>query len=144
MPKDDEERIQALIEIQRKLEDRIPVAQKSSNKRIKEIQSIANPSRNGKTPLHDAAEKGHTNVVRELLENCNTKINATNSMGRTPLMVAVMKGHFPIVQALLKNGAKTRIKETSTSRTAYDFAIARAKRTKDTNSVRISNALSKT
>ncbi|KAJ8319908.1 hypothetical protein KUTeg_001495 [Tegillarca granosa] len=41
------------------------------------------------TPLHEAVERCHTEVVKILIKNVNTDINAKNKLGQTPLIKAV-------------------------------------------------------
>jgi ankyrin repeat protein len=63
---------------------------------------------NGLTP---AAEKGHVEIVRYLLENTNINVNLTNTLGWTALIEAIILGDGgPVsqetVELLLKHGAK--------------------------------------
>ena len=51
-----------------------------------------------------AAEKGHTDVVIELIEN-GFNANLADSRGRTPLHKAAMWGHVKTVRALIEHGA---------------------------------------
>lgn len=56
-----------------------------------------------------AAEKGHTEIVKLLLEK-NADVNATSSNGGlTALMYAAQKGHIEIVKLLLNKGADTNV-----------------------------------
>jgi ankyrin repeat protein len=65
-----------------------------------------NKSRNNddKTPLYAASEKGHLEVVRELLAR-GAAVDAAIYGGWTPLLVAILKGHLEIVRELLARGA---------------------------------------
>ena len=65
-----------------------------------------NKSRNNddKTPLYAASEKGHLEVVRELLAR-GAAVDAAIYGGWTPLLVAILKGHLEVVKALLARGA---------------------------------------
>lgn len=56
--------------------------------------------------LHFAAEKGHTDCVRRLLD-CRAMVNVSNDWGETPLLKAVCSGCLETVELLLKFGAKT-------------------------------------
>lgn len=63
---------------------------------------------NGLTP---AAEKGHLEIVRYLLENTNINVNLTNTVGWTALIEAIILGDGgPVrqqtVELLLQHGAK--------------------------------------
>ena len=53
------------------------------------------------TPLLVACLKGHTEIVKALLDINNIEVNKTNKEGETPLLVACLKGHTEIVKALL-------------------------------------------
>ena len=62
--------------------------------------------RHGDTPLHDAADRGHLDVVQYLHIKCNCNINTINNHnGATPLHRAAAFGHLNIVQYLLGCGA---------------------------------------
>ena len=52
----------------------------------------------GRTPLHRAAERGHTEVVKALLEACPAEnkfalLTEKDRSGSTPLCMAVIHGH---------------------------------------------------
>lgn len=57
----------------------------------------------GQTPLSWAAESGHLDVAKLLLEY-EADFNITDNVGRTPLSWAARRGHKDIVQLLLENG----------------------------------------
>jgi ankyrin repeat protein len=59
------------------------------------------------TPLFDAADKGHTHVVMELIK-AGADVNQANSEGATPLYHAAQKGHEGIVVALIQAGVDVR------------------------------------
>ncbi|OCT47082.1 hypothetical protein CLCR_02272 [Cladophialophora carrionii] len=61
--------------------------------------------RQGKTPLHYAAERKLKNIVKLILNASTTEINLTNNAGRTPLFVAARWNEFEIVELLLARGA---------------------------------------
>ena len=46
----------------------------------------------GRTPLHYAAEAGHLNVVKYILDRISDK-NPKDTEGRTPLHFAARRGH---------------------------------------------------
>ena len=59
------------------------------------------------SPLHEAAEKGHTEIAKILLAH-GANVNATPIEGEpddTPLHRAAKQGHLEIVKLLLENGA---------------------------------------
>ena len=55
------------------------------------------------TPLHNAAESGDVDKVRELLEHEKYDVNCTDSKGRTPLHYASYKGHLDMVKILISD-----------------------------------------
>ncbi|KAE9589270.1 hypothetical protein Lal_00000464 [Lupinus albus] len=56
----------------------------------------------GETPLFTAAEKGHLDVVKELLNySTNETVSKKNRSGFNPLHIAASQGHHAIVQVLL-------------------------------------------
>ena len=59
------------------------------------------------TPVFDAADKGHTHVVMELIK-AGADVNQANSEGATPLYIAAQKGHEGIVASLIQAGADVR------------------------------------
>lgn len=59
----------------------------------------------GSSPLILAAAKGHTEIVRLLLDR-GAHINATDHTGWTPLHAAIYGGHAEVVQCLLERGAQ--------------------------------------
>ena len=59
------------------------------------------------TPVFDAADKGHTHVVMELIK-AGADVNQANSEGATPLYIAAQKGHEGIVVSLIQAGVDVR------------------------------------
>ena len=59
----------------------------------------------GETPLGSAAQHGHLEVVRFLLQAPGIRVEQANVDGMTPLCVASQHGHQDIVSLLLRNGA---------------------------------------
>jgi cytohesin len=63
------------------------------------------------TPLHVAAEYGHDDVVRLLLE-AGAAIDSRRIEGLTPLHLAASYGRFPVVKRLLAAGANPNSRES--------------------------------
>ena len=59
----------------------------------------------GDTPLHMAAEGGHSHVVKLLL-NAGAEINKLNKSGESPLLLAAKNGHVDIIDKLLAGGGE--------------------------------------
>ena len=60
----------------------------------------------GDTPLHYAADKGHADVARALIE-AGASVRAANQQRKTPLHLAADRGHTEVSTALL-NAARLR------------------------------------
>lgn len=76
----------------------------------------------GNTALHDAALKGHIDIVRLLLDNgAEIDIRSGVTDLDTPLIDAASHGHVDIVKLLLDRGADPRIYNAQ-GKTALDFA----------------------
>lgn len=67
----------------------------------------------GGTPLHFAAAKGYTDVVRIILEECNVDPDCVDYEGWTPLHAAALWGQKETAAVLLKNGADPDFKNYS-------------------------------
>ena len=65
----------------------------------------------GRTPLHRAAAKGHTEVVLRLLSH-GVAVDPTDSRGATPLHLAAGGGHWAAARALLREGGASAMVET--------------------------------
>lgn len=71
-------------------------------------------NRYGGTALIPAAERGHVEIVRELLANSDVDVNHINHLGWTALMEAIVlsdggRKHQEIVQLLIEHGADVNI-----------------------------------
>eukprot|EP00415_Alexandrium_ostenfeldii_P003200 UN3200 len=75
------------------------------------------------TPMHFAAQRGHTQVVRLLLGH-RASINATSRKSKSPLHNAAWEGMAETVQALLQAQADATSRNGSGC-TALDFAMQR-------------------
>ena len=76
------------------------------------------------TPLHQAALRGHKEIVRLLLAQAGIDINATNNSGATALMFAASGGDKEIVELLLVQGGIDITRKNENGQTAYDYAVA--------------------
>eukprot|EP01045_Picozoa_sp_COSAG04_P044750 COSAG04_NODE_15342_length_535_cov_0.788991_1_plen_174_part_10 len=63
----------------------------------------------GCPPLFAAADQGHVNVVRVLVE-AGASLEATTPKGSTALLIAAQNGHADCVEALLQGGANVHAK----------------------------------
>lgn len=70
---------------------------------------VFSKDKDGHTPLHLAAWKGHKDVAELLLAN-KADVNAKDNLDRTPLYYAVRYGHRDMVELLLGNKAEVSAK----------------------------------
>jgi Ankyrin repeats (3 copies)/Ankyrin repeat len=77
----------------------------------------------GRTPLHYAAENGHTAVAEFLLAN-KAEIDAKSNIGKTPLHLAAFAGRIDVVELLLANKANVNAKDND-GRTPLHWATLR-------------------
>jgi len=68
------------------------------------------PFENGKTLLHYAANRGHIEIVRLLLEN-GAKINVQDKDKKTPLHEAMTYHHDRVARLLIEKGANVNLKD---------------------------------
>lgn len=76
----------------------------------------------GWNALHFAAEKGHKDIVKKLIENGANK-DATDNEGWTALHLAAANGHLDIVEKLVEKKANKDAIDNQ-ERTALHFAAA--------------------
>lgn len=74
------------------------------------------------TPLHKAAENGHSVICSVLLEQSTVDPNAKDIRGRTPLHLAAEFGHIDIVRKLLKTPTVDPNIKDEYGNTALDLA----------------------
>ena len=55
----------------------------------------------GETPIHSAAEKGYTKIVKALIK-CTDDPNPPNNRGETPIFKAAYYGHTEILKSLIE------------------------------------------
>ncbi|MDQ7821241.1 MAG: ankyrin repeat domain-containing protein [Candidatus Eremiobacteraeota bacterium] len=65
----------------------------------------------GNTPLHEAAGKGHLEMVKFLVEK-GAVADAKNNCGDTPLYEAAKNGHSAVMEYLISRGADVKAKDT--------------------------------
>ncbi|KAI0549032.1 ankyrin repeat-containing domain protein [Xylaria curta] len=83
----------------------------------------------GRTPLSWAAEKGHGTVVKLLIEDGRTDLNATDS-GWTPLFWAAANGHDTVTKLLLEKAeVNPDPKDIEYGRTPLSWAAERGHKT---------------
>ncbi|KAH0522614.1 hypothetical protein TsFJ059_006437 [Trichoderma semiorbis] len=75
----------------------------------------------GETALHLAAQQGHLDVLRLLLQAA-ADVDAANGRGETPLIRAARNGHTALVESLLLSGADALAKDNE-KWTAFHWAI---------------------
>ena len=82
----------------------------------------------GKTPLYAAASKGHSHIVRYLLEQFRDQVDIeARSKGQTPLLDACLRNDVMVAQALLEYGADLNGgKDLKTGNLSYLHHAARA------------------
>lgn len=85
------------------------------------IERNADVNKTGWTPLHYAATNGHLAIIELLLEN-HAYIDAESPNGTTPLMMAAHYGTPAAVRLLLEAGADPTLKN-QLGMTAFDFAM---------------------
>jgi hypothetical protein len=82
-------------------------------------------TKGGSTPLCRAAQEGHLEAMRVLLNNPNIAIEQSRGGGRTALFIAVQFGHVDCVRLLLEYGANPLVNvvgKKGRTWTAIDFA----------------------
>ena len=90
------------------------------------IEAGASVNRPNWTPLHYAASKGHTAMMRLLIEN-DAYIDAESPNGTTPLMMAAYYASPNAVKLVLEEGADPLLRNQG-GQTALDMALVKDKK----------------
>lgn len=85
-------------------------------------------SQERQTPLHFAADSGHTNAVRLLIER-KADLNAQRWDLKTPLHLAASNGHLEVVRLLVDNGALINAKDRYKNTPLMCAVVAKRKET---------------
>ncbi|KAF5195825.1 Acyl-coa-binding domain-containing protein [Thalictrum thalictroides] len=80
------------------------------HKYIGDGESVNLKDSEGRTPLHWAVDRGHSNIV-ELLLSKNADVNAKDNEGQTPLHYAAMCDRDDIAELLVKGNADRDVKD---------------------------------
>ena len=89
------------------------------------IEAGASINRPNWTPLHYAASKGHTALMRLLIDN-DAYIDAESPNGTTPLMMAAYYASPIAVKLMLEEGADPNL-QNQDGQTALDMALSKDK-----------------
>ena len=90
------------------------------------IEAGASVNRPKWTPLHYAASKGYTGMMRLLIEN-DAYVDAESPNGTTPLMMAAYYASPNAVKLMLEEGADPLLKNQD-GQTALDMALVKDKK----------------
>ncbi|XP_071947978.1 uncharacterized protein [Antedon mediterranea] len=82
---------------------------------------VDTPDKFGFTPLMNAAQKGHKDIVKVLIEY-GADVNAQTSSGKDALMLTCFVGHLDVVKILRQHGAKWTVADKGGS-TAIHWAV---------------------
>ena len=90
------------------------------------IEAGASLNRPNWTPLHYAASKGHTEMMRLLIDN-DAYIDSESPNGTTPLMMAAYYATPKAVKLMLEEGADPTL-QNKDGQTALDMALSKDKK----------------
>eukprot|EP00931_Biecheleriopsis_adriatica_P043416 TRINITY_DN24828_c0_g1_i2.p1 TRINITY_DN24828_c0_g1~~TRINITY_DN24828_c0_g1_i2.p1 ORF type:complete len:383 (-),score=57.62 TRINITY_DN24828_c0_g1_i2:225-1334(-) len=88
------------------------------------VAALSAITRRGLTPLHMAAEAGHADVARLLLE-AGAEVGALTSQRRTALHLAALEGHANVVDCLLEADPSIHGTRDVEGMRAVDYALER-------------------
>jgi hypothetical protein len=72
--------------------------------------SLSERDRNGRSPLHHAAEHGNLNCVAAIIaQGDQSLLYATDSNGNTPLVSAARGGHVDVLRMLIRDADKSKL-----------------------------------
>lgn len=78
----------------------------------------------GNTALHEAAQRGHYEVVKELLLRRSTLVDMHNKQNQTPLFKACEGGNLDVVKKLLKANPSKLLERSSDGRTCLHVVVS--------------------
>jgi serine/threonine-protein phosphatase 6 regulatory ankyrin repeat subunit B len=67
----------------------------------------------GETPFHQACQKGHLEVVRNLIKSGAADLGAADKGGRSPLYMACKNNHLEVAMLLIEKGADANVAANS-------------------------------
>ncbi|MCB9228075.1 MAG: ankyrin repeat domain-containing protein [Deltaproteobacteria bacterium] len=77
----------------------------------------------GKTPLHWALLRGHTELADILIQTTEINLNQADEDGRTPLHIAAQWGYTELIQKLITAGADANLTERWEHCSPFNVAI---------------------
>lgn len=80
-------------------------------------------SEEGNTPLHEAVKNGNLKLVKIIIENDQSQLNALNDAGETPLHTAIKMENSAIIKLLLGQSQIDVSAHGITTSSALDYAI---------------------
>lgn len=78
-----------------------------------------------RTPLSNASDNDHANIMRLLLDTRKVKVASKCTLGNTPLIYAAYKGDAVVVKMLLETGKAEVNSANDATQTAYYVAMER-------------------
>lgn len=84
---------------------------------------INSVDKDGCTPLHHAASKGHIDIVRVFLQEKRIKFDVNSTSHCTPLWLAASHGHHDVLSLLIDKGAKIESEDNLHRQTPLRLAL---------------------